>query len=353
MSKNNKKTLETLEAIVASVGERLVEPWAEQAVPLLTLGWEPIPLPAGQKGPPPFGLTGAAGVVIEEGEILDFEEGSNVGVRLPKGVIGLDFDLYKDLGLLKRLQERFGALPSTFITSNAKSPLEGGFTAFYRVPEEFISVGNIEALDLIQNKHRYALVAPSLHTSGRRYSWRLLGAPQEPVGAPEVELLPELPLRWLEALRAPVREGLDDDYDNTDYGLEVLGDSSSGAGTSCAIVKGALRKHLSKLKQGGSTGSRHDLGVAAAWNLGMLRKAGHSGYAEVKEQYIKVFKEALASSGGRRERFREAEQLFSSAERKTGVPRRQCSCLTNGKGDHSNPLFPSKQRPPLSSRLFR
>ena len=112
--------------------------YAESARIYVEAGWGvPFPLPAGQKSPPPDGVTGQHGVDIElEAAVLPwtFEGGCNYGLRMPEGVMGLDVDQYgakTGAETLAGLEERLGALPAGPWSSSRAWP---SGIRFFRVP---------------------------------------------------------------------------------------------------------------------------------------------------------------------------------------------------------------------------
>jgi hypothetical protein len=59
-----------------------------------------------------------------------------IGLRLPKGVIGLDVDMYGEkIGrqTLRSLKEKYGPLPPTWVSTSRK---DGSGIRLYRVPED-------------------------------------------------------------------------------------------------------------------------------------------------------------------------------------------------------------------------
>ena len=181
------------------------------ALAYLDAGWPVFPLPLGAKHPPPEGRTGAAGADMPRIEVELFAwPPSNIGVRVPPDVIGLDVDAYRGgLDTLRALIEQHGRLPPTFISHSGRD--DGSGIRFYRVPWGMRFVANLPGIEVIQRHHRYAVVWPSVHPDGREYGWWDVQAEAPAEGVPAVEELPELPWSWIGALavlgddgRAPV-----------------------------------------------------------------------------------------------------------------------------------------------------
>ena len=114
-----------------------------------------LPLPVGQKGPPPSGTTGREGVPYKVDSILV----ADLGIRMPVGVIGLDWDDRGDaLALQAELEALHGKLPDTWSSSSKPWPNR---IDYYRLPEGYETAelpGSVGCLDVIQRHHRYAKV---------------------------------------------------------------------------------------------------------------------------------------------------------------------------------------------------
>src|SRR5690349_10023799 len=73
-------------------------PYARGAALYLAAGYSPLPLPVGQKKPPPEGWTGRDAPMATQAEVQAWctrYPDANVALRLPRGVIGIDVDAHK------------------------------------------------------------------------------------------------------------------------------------------------------------------------------------------------------------------------------------------------------------------
>lgn len=172
----------------------------------VTLGWIPIPLPPGEKSPPPKGFTGIDGATPDAQQIERWSltrPTSNIGLHMSNDVIGIDVDDYDDKHggqLLAELIALHGELPATW---SSTSRGEGASRIlFFRVTPGLSFPGQLGAgIEVIQKKHRYAVVAPSVHPdTGDRYRWY---TPTGEVATmpPAVDDLATLPEVWEQALQ--------------------------------------------------------------------------------------------------------------------------------------------------------
>ncbi|MFC6712446.1 AAA family ATPase [Branchiibius cervicis] len=192
---------------VAGLPDHAELTYADAALEYLAAGFEPLPLPAGDKYPPPYGTTGALAAPVTPADVEGWRRSmkhGNTALRLPDGVVGIDVDDYDGKPAADTLAEReaqWGALPPTAMTTSRDGGVSG--IRLYRVPPGSRFPGSVgEAIDVIQPAHRYAVVWPSVHPTGARYRW-LHSVTREPInGIPTVAELPELPAGWVAGLSA-------------------------------------------------------------------------------------------------------------------------------------------------------
>jgi RecA-family ATPase len=170
-------------------------------------GYWPLPLPPRKKASPPEGYTGRNGRRVDPADVdrwITENRSGNIGLRLPRGVIGIDVDAYKDehhVVAWEELIARYGPLPDAPWCSSRDDGVSG--VRLFRVPEDWEAAGKLPEAsngvspgEVIQWHHRYVVCPPSIHPdSGRAYRWRS-------GSITNVADLPELPQPWLAPLGA-------------------------------------------------------------------------------------------------------------------------------------------------------
>jgi P4 family phage/plasmid primase-like protien len=189
------------------------------SVHYIEAGWEgTLPLPYKEKKFPPKGFTGKGGTMPTSQDLSKWgERQSNICLRLPKNVIGIDVDNYEDKQGLRTLQEheaKWGELPPTW-TSTARAG--GSGIRLYRVPDDRMYLTQLKRtgaaesdIEIIQFGHRYVVTHPSLHPEGPTYKWYdpegNCTTEGDEIEIPTVDELPELPLKWVDGLTKKVGE---------------------------------------------------------------------------------------------------------------------------------------------------
>jgi hypothetical protein len=293
-------------------------PYAQAAPDLYRNGWSPLPLPRGQKWPPPNGFTGADGKRPDREQIeawIIARASDNVAVRLPEQVIGIDIDAYGNkpgLATLTQLEEANGALPPTVIITNRD---DGSGIRLFRLPDSASSTGmrtGWPGIEIIRAGHRYAVIAPSIHPDGRLY--RVLGFDGKPANSlPTIDELPPLPAAWLEACK-PIRGEAPPAA--IPRPLRVVGDTDPY--TPCKAMRARLEQAMSRLSGGEA---RHDVATAEAFALVRLAEQGHAGGAAALATLGGSFRLAIGHdrSGGSREADREWASIVATAESKAAA----------------------------------
>lgn len=296
-----------------------ITPYAEKAAEYMMRGWEVLPLPERSKAAPPAGFTGAGGGEVTEelalGEWL--EQGHNIALRLPKGVVGVDIDAYKDSGrTFTTLTRELGPLPETVGVSSQDS-IEKGGTLFYTLPSDLPLSGGEGAVDLIQHHHRYSVAPPSVHPSGREYRWvSSSGLPLPWI--PEPEDLSPLPSAWVERFAAV--ETPADLFEGVPF--------TTADGAPCKRMNSLLRGALIRLRE--KKVGRHDLMVKTTWALTAEAAKGHTGYERLLSAYRRAWEKTFtAEERATRPLLLEFNSAVRGAQRKVGKSAgNECFCET-------------------------
>lgn len=271
-------------------------PYAQGWADLFGKGWAPLALPYGRKGPPPAGTTGADGLDYSYADcyaVADDGDRYNVGIRLPADVLGIDVDAHDGrpgADTLATLEVERGPLPAG--PCSTSRPGTDSRIMFVRVPPGLDWPGGLgPGIDVIQRRHRYAVVAPSQHPSGATYGW--FDAAGRPAEAPCVAELPELPETWVRAVTgmrpeaaAHLSAGLDV------HAADAWLNDREGSG-SCRRVKLMAERAVEALRAGTGS-SRHDTANGAVWHLAHLAGEGHPGVASAVSTVAEAFILAVA-----------------------------------------------------------
>jgi len=148
---------------------------------------------------------------------------ANIALRADGTWISIDVDDYDEktgAADIAALEEKYGVLPAT-ITSTSRGADSPSRQHFYQVPPglEFRSSLS-DSVEVVQQAHRYAVVAPSVHPSGEFYAFYDVDG-EEMWGFPspsDFEMLPEAWLEYLTVDPAVTHEGFGgtvDDWLNT------------------------------------------------------------------------------------------------------------------------------------------
>ena len=244
-------------------------------------GWIGVlPLPPRKKAHPPKGFTGEAGAWPSYADGQAWADGpeaaGNLALRLPHGVIGIDVDAYdgkRGAQTLARRAAQWGPLPPTWESS---SRTDGASSIrLYRVSEGLSWPGELgEGVELIQYRHRYAVVWPSVHPSGAVYRWTTPEGVTS-TAVPDVESLPWLPQAWVDGLTGG-REHVDTPR-NDWTGEQVRGwllTRPRGQEEPCERTRRAVDDALYQLHAGGSA---HDVTMSAVMRVVRLADEHHAG----------------------------------------------------------------------------
>lgn len=269
-----------------------IGPYATAADLYWQAGWRGIvPLPARAKKNPPKGYTGDGGTYPYYPEVWEWINGpagaGNIALRMPANVIGLDVDAYGDkpgAETLALAESAHGPLPPTWRTTSRDDGVSG--IRLYRVPEGLAWPGEIGgATEIIQARHRYAIVWPSVHPEGRTYRW--IG-PDGVVSTtiPDPDTLPLLPQEWIEAYTggALAVSIARTHVEHADAVTWIVSREHATSGM-CARMERAVDQFTADLR-----GSAHNSTRDAVLRVARLADEGHHGaalaLASVRSQFL-------------------------------------------------------------------
>lgn len=280
-----------------------IGPYGAAADLYLAKGWgEVLPLPPGQKTPPPSGYTGAKNVdvVPTPGDIARWKQTNgdgNLALRMPRGVVGIDVDAYDGKAgqaSLATAIEAWGELPSTWRVTSRLDGVSG--IRFFRVPEGLHWPSIVgPGIEMIHRGHRYAVAWPSFHPEGGQYVWLREGqnGPSEP---PTVQDLPFLPDNWVAGLT-----GGEEERQTTPAGAstQVLASTLEDwetAGSPCRQVLTKVAEVDAALT--GDAGSRHDRVRDRLLKVIRLGQVGHAGVGWAMDHIGELFVDTIGRDRG-------------------------------------------------------
>jgi hypothetical protein len=290
--------------------------YAEAFTQYRDAGWLGVlPIPARQKKPVPAGYTGRDGEWPSYSDCYAWAEDhpdGNIALRLPPGVIGIDVDHYGDKRGGDTLQgwvDRYGPLPETWRTGSREDGVSG--IRLYRVPEDLRWPGDLGGgIEVIQTRHRYAVVWPSVHPNGGTYRWTGPGGVTRANGVPSPADLAELPAEWVEGLTAGLA-GRSIDSAGLDAGAVSAWLESHGTGTPCRRLERAARTYAAELSD--AVRSRHDTAMDAAMGICHLAGEGHRGALEALAGVRATFLDAVSGDRTPEEAAAEWDRLQDGA----------------------------------------
>lgn len=184
-------------------------PYRDAAHTYRAAGWVGVlPIPYRTKRLRAVGWTGHAGAWPSGADIQEWVDsdrpdhgGGNIALRLPPDVLGIDVDNYDGKHGADTLADAvaaWGHLPATWMSSARDDGISK--IRLFRIPEGLRWPGELGPhVELIQTRHRYMMVWPSVHPGSSTYRWyRPDGMPS--LAVPRVGELPALPDRWVAGL---------------------------------------------------------------------------------------------------------------------------------------------------------
>lgn len=288
--------------------------WLQRAFDNHDRGWHPVPvgrIADGEKVPTYktlwlAGVTGYDGAFTDTngfGDLLQQVEelqarGTkgilSLGVRMPKGVIGIDVDAYgekRGADQLRELEGRLGTLPPAPVVTARRYDCGSGIRLF-RVPTEWRGKTNpTEHIELIQWFHRYLVAPPSYHHSGKRYRvYDESGTVIADGVLPATRDLPELPAPWVQGLRdITARAGGGETSPEQVRAFEARYD---GGPQPEAVQWGPIKKHFAKPPASVRNATRDALCWAAR-----EAKGGRYGFGAAAQAVRAAAESAYAARG--------------------------------------------------------
>lgn len=279
-------------------------PYARAAGDYLKAGWSPIPLMHAKKDPPPDDLTGAAGKYVTEADVLAWTRtprpvrlsagnlsfvASNIALRLPPNVVGIDVDRYDGKAGAKTFAEaekKWGALPDTWVSTSRE---DGSGIALYLVPEGLAWPGQVgPGVETIRWDHRYAVCAPSIHDkTGLPYLWIKPGGVRVDDEIPAVTELTRMPKAWVEGLTSGKQwaERAADEMDQQEVRDWLAGRKSA----TCSVMAATTARGQKLLRSAGEDGGAHEVARDAAWGVIGDSASGHGGVVDALAALRKTF----------------------------------------------------------------
>jgi putative DNA primase/helicase len=335
-------------------------PYARAAKSYFEAGWSPLPLPHEAKSPVPDGFTGAPGKYVDTSQLrrwtaeraratagkLNYPP-SNIAIRLPRDIIGIDVDAYgakRGADTLALAEEAWGPLPPTWVSTSKRDGMSG--IRLYRIPEGLAWPGELpqgKGVELIRWDHRYMIVAPSIHDlTSEEYRW-CKEVLQEVPGSPDAEVaitlvdeeesfpdadgadIPSLPEEWVTGLTSGKQWEETPETEMSASEIQAWLLARPGAEAPCAHTRSLISKGLLAIQKAGDDGGAHDAARDAAWGLLNDAKAGHPGVAKALRALKGAF---LENVKGRRDTERQARTEWSRIIQKG---------IRKVDGDKSNP----------------
>lgn len=273
------------------VADQSAGPYQATAKGYVARGWlGALPLPPMAKSPVPKGFTGKEHFEVDptsadiERWMLDLDRDGrpriygprqlNIGLRMPRDVLGIDVDAYGDKpgeASLAAAEQKWGPLPPTWISTSRDDGISG--IRFFLVPEGLKWPNTVgPGIETVHRGHRYAVVWPSIHPkTGLIYRWRQPDGQFTAWDIPWPSKLAELPGAWIEGLTNG--EADSGPTAKAQVARSVV-DTWMTSGAPCDLVQAKLDQALDAIS---NKGSRHDSTRDLSLSIMYLGQQGHHG----------------------------------------------------------------------------
>ena len=329
-------------------------PFHTAAQDYLTAGYHPIPLPIGEKWPPPKGIPNDRAITPElVKEWLTRKRPANIGTVVPDGVVVIDVDDTAGQETLRELEQQHGALPKTWITFRGNPDR---YHLWFRTPSDIVWPGKLGAgVDIVYRHYRYMVAPPSVHPSGAQYRWANLSGTllkASPGYLPSPDEFSDLPKAWLgladgKGYTARPRANLDARLWLEEY----------GQGKPCQEMSRAVTRHQKEIRKYAEPGGLHDAMINGVWAIVAEISTGHSGGITGLKRFKETFLEQAEESGRREPGTAEAEwaRACIGAIEKTAIDRVRagdpCTIEASERDGDSDRFFDAKHG--LRARTLR
>lgn len=348
-----------------------------------------IPIPYGQKHPPPKGYTGLQANYPNDDLIEKWKKHAkaNIALRLaeveytPKNspykasvyeLIGIDVDQYKDktgFDQLRKLESKLGDLPPTVSSSSRWDVSPDSGIRLFLVPAGYRFLGKAAScIEVVQRGHRYMMVWPSLNPDADNapYRWRApngayyeegrqAGANAVPSAIPSLSEIAVLPEAWFDFLTCngmvatdgPISELSGDEL--LTWAQELFNDSK---GDMCRIMASVVDEKIGDIE---ANPDSHPIMLAAHWQILRLGAEGHSGWIAA----LRKFNNAWAKAAAKKRDSGDMESLAAEIQRSVigclskiqplqedYVPDDTCAATVTALNDSSDNWQPIIEGPP-------
>lgn len=263
---------------------------------------------------------------------------SNIALRMPRNVIGIDVDDYDDkngAAELAGMVAKWGPLPATY-TSTARGEGQPSRIHFFLIPDGLEWPGNASpSIEIVRHGHRYAVVSPSINAkTDTVYRWYAPdGSPSDVI--PNVDELPELPERWIAGLTGGAAETVLPEANLNPTQIKAWLNARNPK-PMCREMSAQVRRTEDSLKANG-----HDSLITGVYSAVCLASEGHSGILDALEL---IEEEFFAATGDRRTASAiegEWDRALDGAVRKVVAKKvndSKCWCHINFTPSSSQPL---------------